>query len=224
MCYISPPTGLQQTWQLQLFMTAVLTHQCTAALPHGARRLTEVAQDDECLKTTSGFWQNHRFKVCRVLVPIFLPYVWLFFMGTGQPSQASAEHDYLNGHGRRSACSTGAAGGAAICSHSPARCFKGFVNKANSSKRLGGEGQNVRSCQLPRRFQAPKYYLLVHRWCVSRTWSCAALAAVGLAGMNESTICCACGDDPSCIILNPSQSSLCNHWLSGGGWGGWCFI
>lgn len=61
-------------------------------------------------KTTSGFWRNHRFKVRRVLVPVFLPYVWLFFMGTGQPSQASAELDYLNGHGRRSACSTGAAG------------------------------------------------------------------------------------------------------------------
>lgn len=151
-------------------MTAVLTHHCMATLPHGARCLMEVAQDDECLKNHLRILAKPSIlKSAMFWFPFFLPYVWLFFLGTGQPSQASAELDYLNGHGRRSACSTGAAGGAAICSHSPARCFSRIVNKANGSERLGGEGQSVRSCQLPQRFQASKCYLLVHRWCVSRT-------------------------------------------------------
>lgn len=58
-------------------MTAALTHHCTAALPHVARSLMEVAKDDEYLETTPGFWQYDRFKVRHVLVPVFLRYVWL---------------------------------------------------------------------------------------------------------------------------------------------------
>ena len=69
-------------------------------------------------------------------------------------------------------------------------------------------------------FSALKYYLLVPWWYMSALRSRAGLAAVGLAGMNESAICCACGDAPSCIVFESQSARLMQplgRWVGGGG-------